>query len=112
MESDALSIYTSLGPRRPQPTQYTNAHLERGLQVVFVALGEELIGVGRGPVLAEVLQVLQVGAEVFLTVTAGACEDELGLQLGGANRYFGQCSSLKMMGNGYCFDTLLKDFIL
>jgi len=61
----------------------TRTHLERGLQVVLVALGEELVGIGRGSVLVEVFQVLQVGAEVLLTVAAGAGEDELGPQLGG-----------------------------
>lgn len=59
----------------------TQTNLERGLKVVLVALGEEFIGVGRGPVLVEVLQVLQVGSEVLLTVATGACEDELGIQL-------------------------------
>lgn len=62
---------------------HAHTHLERGLQVVLVALGEELVGVGCGSVLVEVLQVLQVGAEVLLTVAAGAREDELGFQLGG-----------------------------
>lgn len=33
-------------------------HLEGRLQVVFVALGEELVGVGCRPVLVEVFQVL------------------------------------------------------
>lgn len=57
------------------------AYLEGRLQVVFVALGKELVSVGRRSVLIEVLQVLQVRAEVLLSVAAGSCEDELGLQL-------------------------------
>lgn len=57
------------------------ADLERGLQVVFVALGKELVGVGSRSVLVEILQVLQVRSELLLAVAAGSCEDELGLQL-------------------------------
>lgn len=59
----------------------TEAHLEWRLQVVFVALGKELVGVGCRSVLVEVLQVLQVRSEVLLSVAAGSCEDELRLQL-------------------------------
>lgn len=56
-------------------------HLERRLQVVFVAFGEELVGIGGGAVLVQVLQILQVGSKVLLRVAAGPREDELGLQL-------------------------------
>lgn len=59
----------------------SEANLEWRLQVVFVALGKELVGVGCRSVLVEVLQVLQVRSEVLLSVAAGSCEDELGLQL-------------------------------
>lgn len=56
-------------------------YLEGRLQVVFIALGKELIRIGCGPVLVEVFQVLQVGSEVLVSVPTGAHEDELGLQL-------------------------------
>lgn len=56
-------------------------YLEGRLQVVFVALGEELVGIGCRPVLVEVFQVLQVRPKVLLSVATGPCEDELGLQL-------------------------------
>ena len=56
-------------------------YLEGRLQVVFVALGEELVGIGCRPVLVEVFQVLQVGSEVLLSVATGSRENELGLQL-------------------------------
>lgn len=59
----------------------TEAYLKWRLQVVFVALGKELVGVGCRSVLVEILQVLQVRSEVLLSVAAGSCEDELGLQL-------------------------------
>lgn len=57
------------------------AYLERRLQVVFIAFGKELVGVGRRPVLVEVFEVLQVGAEVLVCVPTGSCDDELHLQL-------------------------------
>lgn len=65
----------------PKHNKWRPPYLEGGLQVVFVALGEELVGVGCRSVLVEVLQVLQVGSEVLLSVATGSCEDELGLQL-------------------------------
>ena len=57
------------------------SYLEGGLQVVFIAFGKELIWIRGRTVLVEVFQVLQVGAEVLLSVAAGAGEHELGLQL-------------------------------
>lgn len=56
-------------------------HLERRLQVVFVAFGKELVGIRSRPVLVEVFQILQIGSKVLLRVATGSCEDELGLQL-------------------------------
>lgn len=60
---------------------HTLPHLERRLQVVFVAFGKELVGIRSGPVLVEVFQILQIGSKVLLGVATGSCEDELGLQL-------------------------------
>lgn len=59
----------------------TLLYLKWRLQVVFIAFGKELVGIGCRPVLIEVFQVLQVGTEVLLSVATDACKDELGLQL-------------------------------
>lgn len=69
----------------PGDVSGTEAHLEWRLQVVFVALGKELIRVGCRSVLVEVLQVLQVRSEVLLSVAADSCENKLCLQLGEKN---------------------------
>lgn len=62
---------------------HTLPHLQRRLQVVFIAFGKELVGIGSGAVLVEVFQILQIGSKVLLRVATGSCEDELGLQLFG-----------------------------
>ena len=64
----------------------THTHLKGRLEVILITLGKHLVGVGGGSVLVEILEVLQVGAEVLLTVATGACEDELSFQLQGENR--------------------------
>lgn len=48
------------------PLSALQTHLERGLQIVFIALGKEFVGIGWRAVLAQVFQVLEVGAELFL----------------------------------------------
>ena len=63
------------------PLSALQTHLEWGLQVIFIALGKEFIGIGWRSVLAQVFQVLEVGAELLLWVVVGACDDELYLQL-------------------------------
>ena len=48
------------------PLSVLQTHLEWGLQVVFIALGKEFVGIGWRSILAQVFQVLEVGAELFL----------------------------------------------
>lgn len=48
------------------PLSALQTYLEWGLQIVFIAFGKEFIGIGWRAVLAQVFQVLEVGAELLL----------------------------------------------